>query len=69
VKVKELIERLHQFDGDLPVILASDEEGNNFDDLYSVEMSAHVKHPWGGIDVIHPDDIVGDEPLAVVLWP
>jgi hypothetical protein len=68
VKVKELIERLKQFDGDMPVILASDEEGNNFHHLDEAEVSAYSEYR-GEIDVIHPDDAEGDEDAAVVLWP
>jgi hypothetical protein len=68
MKVRELIERLHQFDGDLPVILASDEEGNDFHHLDEAEVSAYSEYE-GEIELVHPDDIEGGESLAVVLWP
>jgi hypothetical protein len=68
VKVKELIKQLQGLDGDLPVILASDEEGNNFHHLDGAELSAYSEF-GGEVDVIHPSVAEGDEPLAVVLWP
>jgi hypothetical protein len=68
VKVEELIERLKKFDGNLPVILASDEEGNQYHRLEALEMDAYSEHE-GEIELVHPSDIEGDEPLAVTLWP
>ena len=68
MKVEELIEQLKKFDGNLPVILASDEEGNNFHHLDVAEVAAYSEYR-GEIDVIHPSDIEGAEPLAVTLWP
>jgi hypothetical protein len=68
VKVRELIERLQGLDGDLPVILASDEEGNDLQHLAAVELYAYSEYRRE-IELVHPSDIEGDEPLAVTLWP
>jgi hypothetical protein len=68
MNVETLIEQLKKLDGALPVILSSDEEGNNFHHLDAAEVSAYSEYRRE-IDVIHPDDAEGDEPMAVVLWP
>lgn len=52
---------------DMPVILASDEEGNGFHKLSDAEESAY-REGWS-VEVVHPDDEQGDELRALVLWP
>jgi len=63
--VKELIEKLQSVPPELPVYLASDEEGNSFDTLTDVEESPlnHDCYPC------HPNDADEDADRVVVLWP
>lgn len=61
---------LEQFPDDLPVILAEDEEGNDFNELYDVEVSKYIA---SDVSPVHPDDVDSYDPEdltdAVVLWP
>lgn len=68
MNVKQLRELLAAMPEDMLVILSSDEEGNSFDFLRDVEVSAYSVYERE-IDLIHPDDAEGDEEKAVVLWP
>lgn len=74
MKVKELIERLHGLDGDMPVLFAFEDgdEGTIYFEEPNpsrIGVSAYVRHPWGEIDPVPSERAKGDEPLAVVLWP
>lgn len=63
--VGELRKSLESLADNLPVILASDSEGNHFRPLFDVVESALDANG----EALHPDDAEdGDEP-AVVLWP
>lgn len=57
---------------DLPIILATDEEGNGFEHLYYIETSKYVKYDRE-INTVHSDDLDDYDPEdlvdAVVLWP
>jgi hypothetical protein len=55
MNVRELIEELSNLDGDLEIIVSSDEEGNSFNNLYSVE-TATCYRGADGIELVHPDD-------------
>jgi hypothetical protein len=63
---------LANFPEDLPVLVASDEEGNSFEHLYDVEVSKYYEIDRE-IQTIHPDDVdeydQDDLSDAVVLWP
>lgn len=71
MKVSELIEALQQFDGDLEIIMGSDEEGNDFitpyfpSESWAVESDSYRcgKYP------IHDDDYseYEDEAFKVVV--
>lgn len=59
MKVSELIEALQEFDGDLEVIAGSDEEGNDFNDLYypSLNWCAPDDSMRCGWNPLHPSDV------------
>ena len=60
--VAELIEVLKNYSGDMPVILSSDAEGNDYSLLYEY-----------GSGTFDPDEVRGSEKTksfkALVLWP
>lgn len=70
--VNDLRSFLADLDGDLPVILSSDEEGNSFNYLYDAETSKYVEYNGDG-HPLHPDDVKDYDPEelydVVVLWP
>lgn len=75
--VADLIVKLHELDPNLTVMMAADEEGNNYDSLGDVEVSKWVGPMGYGGNPVHPDDVAEDHgvddltdlPQAVVLWP
>jgi hypothetical protein len=83
MKVKELMEVLSQFDGELPVLVSIDPDGNGFSML---EDHSLCRYEGGGYlcEVYLPDDELTQElidqgyeesdlrpdyPLGVILWP
>jgi len=69
--VKELIEKLGQFDPEMSVILSRDPEGNGFSFPYDAEVY-HVRLYDYDIELWDEEDWEGDpEELeeAVVIWP
>jgi hypothetical protein len=57
--VRELIEHLSKLDGDLPVIMGSDDEGNDFIEPYTPSESWAVEDDSMrcGLYPVHPDDV------------
>jgi hypothetical protein len=79
MKIKELIERLQKLDGELPVVLASDEEGNAFEELFSVETNAVYNKKEREVRLHHltprlikegfTEEDLGEGVVCVVLYP
>lgn len=71
MNVGELKSALADIPDDTPVLIASDEEGNNFNNF--TELSESYVHNDEPMEPIHPDDedeYERDElHLCVVLWP
>lgn len=65
MKVKELIEKLKQYDPDDIVILSQDEEGNGFETLTLLQKMVWVPQSRSVEDIYDGED--GQK--AVVLWP
>jgi len=59
MKVKELIDALQEFDGDLEVIAGSDDEGNDYISVYPPHLSWCIEDEdmTAGFYPVHPDDI------------
>ena len=77
MKVRELVEKLLNEDQDAEVFVASDEEGNSINPLWSAVASQYLD-TGSEIDLIHPADIeageydeddIADFGSGVVLWP
>jgi hypothetical protein len=60
----ELIELLNAIEGDPPIILSGDEEGNRFSTLEAVEDSPLVDG-----EPVHPDDAPRNADRCICLWP
>ena len=57
MKVKQLIELLKHFDGNLQVILAKDGEGNGYSPAYSVDVCGYAaENSWSG-EICNEDEI------------
>lgn len=76
--VKELIKELKKLDGDRLVVISSDEEGNSFNEFYSLETASYDKDAKEiGLEKLTEEDIeagYGEEDVkegvpCVVLWP
>ena len=58
MKVSELIELLSEFDGDLEVIMGSDDEGNDFVEPYAPSLDWCVEDDTRcGYRPVHEDDV------------
>lgn len=66
MKVKHLRDALSQYDGEYEVILASDEEGNQYN---SADDFIRVYAESRGRDLEVDDDVYEDEYNAVVIFP
>lgn len=74
MKVKELKSAIKDLDDNLEVYVALDEEGNGFNNLYSVDVENVYDNSYtGDIEVVHKDDLEDYDPEylkdGVVLWP
>lgn len=82
MNVGELKELLSEYDDETPVVLASDEEGNDFHwldaygDSYVKKDTTHLYRIWGEADILEEQADAaeyGDEPPEfdpiLVLWP
>lgn len=69
MNVRQLIKMLSGYDGDMPVVVASDAEGNGTPMLSDVGHSAMTDDG----ELVHPDDVADHEDdeltQVVVLWP
>lgn len=72
--IKELKSAIKDLDDNLEVYVARDEEGNGFNNLYSVDVENVYDNSYtGDIEVVHKDDLEDYDPGyvkdGVVLWP
>jgi hypothetical protein len=70
MKVKELIEYLQSFDGDMNVILSSDAEGNYFDKVQDVRIMLYDsddRMAFNLEDFEEVKDVASEQ--AVCIWP
>lgn len=56
MNVGDLIKELSFYDADMEIVVASDEEGNNFNRLSDIDESFATFHEYE-INLHHPDDI------------
>lgn len=73
MKVRELIEALQEFDGELEIIAGTDEEGNDYQNLYFPQetWAAEDDSYRCGLYPVHPDDMSEydeDELVKVVVF-
>jgi hypothetical protein len=72
MNVNELRTALDSFPDDLEILVASDEEGNDFKDLACIQES-FIHRDGFEVNVLHPDDAAEYEEdeleTALVIWP
>lgn len=74
MKVGELIEQLSEYDPEMEVLTATDEEGNNFHKVVTLELEMYVQD-GREIEIHHPKDYEDGyyegtyAPNCVVIWP
>jgi|DEB0MinimDraft_4_1074332.scaffolds.fasta_scaffold55556_2 predicted HicB family RNase H-like nuclease len=56
MKVKELVEKLQEFDQELEVLF-SDEEGNDLNAVSEVCLENAILYDSGELEIVHPDDL------------
>ena len=63
ITVRDLINQLEEYDGEMPVVMSSDSEGNNFSPLYEVIAMHHDENMEPALEEL--DKL----PYAVFLYP
>ncbi len=69
MNVKDLKAAIFYFPDDMKVLLAIDEEGNNFHEAADVQQSCYVTDDGYSYDLLDDDEADEDEPLGLIIWP
>lgn len=69
--VSDLIEELKQIPGHLPVVMASDAEGNRLEYFYDIEVTRVLEWDRGQLEPEFDDDgnVKTTPPNAIILFP
>lgn len=69
LRVHDLKEILAELPDDMPVIVAADEEGNQYHFAAEAAVNTYRREDTYTVVAIDPDDAEDDDPQALIIWP